>query len=61
MENTIDTFNEFFVGLRGDEIVICNPPRQPMSKERALRLAAWIVACADNGEFDGILKAVCDT
>lgn len=39
--------NEFMVSVAGDKIAILAPPRGPITKEQALRLAAWIVALAD--------------
>ena len=51
--------NEFAVSIRGDEIVII-ALRASMSKERALGLAAWLVAMAggDREEFEAVLDAV---
>lgn len=42
--------NKHLVGVQGDNILIMNPPRGPMSKADALQLAAWIVALADDTE-----------
>lgn len=39
--------NEFLVSMQGDKIAILMPPRGPITKEQALRLAAWIVSLAD--------------
>ena len=47
----------------GEEILILAPPRLPLSKERALRLAAWLVVLADDedGRFEKIRAAVSNT
>lgn len=62
-ENEMDTFNKHMVGVRGDDIVIMNPPRMPMSKTDALIFAAWIVTLADEDEtgFQKALEAVHQT
>jgi hypothetical protein len=39
--------NEFLVSIHGDKIAILMPPRGPITKEQALRLAAYIVTLAD--------------
>jgi len=51
--------NRYFVGLRGMEVVMLNPPRV-MTREHALELAAWIVTMADpTGErFAAVLARV---
>jgi hypothetical protein len=58
----MDTFNKHMVGVHGDNIVIMNPPRMPMSKADALIFAAWIVTLADYSEdekdFRNALEAV---
>lgn len=64
-ETKIDTKNDFMVGVSGNGEYITFPivsvPRQ-MTKPQALRLAAWIVAIADEKyEFPAILEAVCNT
>ena len=58
----INTVNDSIVGARGDRVVILNPRRE-MSKDEALRLAAWIVALAsdDDEEWEALLKAVQST
>lgn len=54
-----DTANHFNVGARGDDIVVLSGMGRPLSRERALNLAAWLVALADeDGEFDRLLEAV---
>lgn len=59
----MDTFNKHFVGVRGDDIVIINPPAGPISKADALVFAAWIVTLADDDEtgFQKALEAVHNT
>lgn len=59
----IDTNNDCLVGARGGRIVMMAPPYAPMSKERALRLAAWLVVIADPGgeKFAKVLAAVKST
>lgn len=59
----MDTFNKHMVGVQGDNIVIMNPPREPMSKADALVFAAWIVTLADDydGGFQKVLEAVHNT
>jgi hypothetical protein len=58
----MDTFNKHMVGVQGDNILIMNPPRGPMSKADALVFAAWIVTLADYSEdekdFRNALEAV---
>lgn len=55
----MDTFNKHMVGVQGDNIVIMNPPRQPMSKADALMFAAWIVTLGDDdNKFAEYLAAV---
>lgn len=56
--------NEFCVGSNGEEItILAYHQGMTLSKEEALGLAAWLVACADPGqlEFQEILNAVLDT
>lgn len=52
--------NEFAVGSQGHDVVILVPPRGPISKDRALALAAWIVALSgvERSDFDALLDAV---
>ena len=52
--------NEFAVaGTVGDVVTILVPPRGPISKDRALALAAWLVAVTGERErFNAILDAV---
>ena len=60
----MDTFNKFFVSVQSEDIVILRPPADDairLSKPDALILAAWLVALADDGEFNGLLEAVRST
>jgi hypothetical protein len=52
--------NEFGVGSTGTELVILVPPKGSISPERAMALAAWLVALAggDRDEFEALLDAV---
>lgn len=58
-----DTFNFHMVCVQGDKIVILNPPRTPIEKDRALVLAAWIVVLADplGDSFNEILETIKNT
>lgn len=58
----VETTNDFLVGTHGDEIAIMRPPFR-LTKVEALRLAAWLVALAeeDDGEFAAVLDAVRST
>lgn len=56
-----DTLNDFLVGVRGGQIVCLNPPRV-MTKQQALRLAAYLVTFADDDDtFPAVLAAVQST
>jgi hypothetical protein len=61
--NEIDTMNKFLVSVRGDHIVVLNPPRMPITNADALNLAAWLVVLvgADREEFESVLRAVMNT
>lgn len=57
----IEAFNRHAVGMRGDKVVIIDPPRAPMTKEEALMFAAWIVLQAtdfDERKFQAYIEAV---
>ncbi len=43
--------------------IIMNPPREPMTKEQTLELAAWLVSLAlpEDGEFERVLEEVQNT
>lgn len=51
--------NDQFVGIQGDSIRVLNP-KQKMTREEALRHAAWLVALAEekDGEFAEFLERV---
>jgi hypothetical protein len=56
----IETVNDFMVGTNGAGISVMRHP-QGMDKEQALRLAAWLVMLADNGQterFAAIFDAI---
>ena len=58
----INTMNDHLVGVQGGRIVIVMPPLGPMDRDEALRLAAWIVALADDeNTFGDVLEAVQNT
>lgn len=58
----IDTTNHFLVGVRGDGLIVVNQPVGVISRERALNLAAWLVALADRDDkFEKLLEAVRNT
>lgn len=59
----IDTTNDSLVAVNNQGVLIIMPPRGPMPKDKALRLAAWIVALADpvGDEFAATLEAVRNT
>lgn len=55
----VDIHNKYYLGLRGDKIVMPLPPAGLMSKEEALVLAAWLVMLADDDDqFKKILAMV---
>lgn len=56
----IDTSNDFGVGVQGEDIRIMMPPAGRIDRDRALRLAAWIVLLIDydGRRFEEIKKAV---
>lgn len=57
----IDTFNFALVGVQGDKIRVLQPLEVTlMTHERALVLAAWLVALTDplNERFPAVLAAV---
>lgn len=56
------TANDFFVSVNNDDIIFLMPIPARISREKALNLAAWIVALADvDDEFDDIFKKVQNT
>lgn len=57
----IDTTNDSLVGTRGDRIIVMTL-QADLPKDKALRLAAWIVALADDkDQFAALLEAVRNT
>jgi hypothetical protein len=57
----IDTRNDFAVSAQGSGILLLRPPApgQAITREQALRLAAWIVALCGGWEaFEPVLAAV---
>ncbi len=57
--NDIDTTNNFGVGVQGEDIVIMVPQVGRIDKEKALRLAAYIVLLVgDDARFEEIKKAI---
>lgn len=63
MADLIETVNSQFVGIRGGNIVVARPKTE-MSKEEALRHAAWLVVLTDpsleHGDFSRVLNAIED-
>ncbi len=59
----VDTMNDSLVSVRGDKILMLNPPIYPMTKETAMRVAAWLVVLSDDDgtRFEKILAAVKNT
>lgn len=59
----INTTNDFLVGTGGDGVTVIFPISGRIPKDKALRLAAWIVALAepDEGEFEKVLDAIRNT
>lgn len=58
----IDTGNDQLVGRSGDGTVSILLPLRRMTRQQALRHAAWLVAIADdNDEFPAILSVVRST
>ena len=55
----IETGNDQMVGITAGKIVIMFP-KTMMTREEAMRHAAWLVALAEreDGEFEAILEAV---
>lgn len=57
---TIETINDSLVGMRGADEIVVHGSTATMSRAKALRLAAWIVAIADplDEEFTQLLQAI---
>ena len=62
MATEIETGNDQVVGVQGENILVMLP-NQKMTKEEALRHAAWLVALADDSgeQFQKVLDAVLNT
>lgn len=59
---SIDTTNKHLVGVLGDKVIVMKPPTQPLAREDAMLLAAWLVALSDHdNEFQKYLDAVRNT
>lgn len=56
-QEAADTANYQLVSMSGSGIVVMNPPRGPMTTERALLFAAWLVALTGEGR-EGFLKVL---
>jgi hypothetical protein len=63
MPEPIDTTNDCAVCVSAHGVGMLRPPLGPMPKDKALRLAAWLVALAEekDGEFQAVLDAVRNT
>jgi argininosuccinate lyase len=59
----IETINDHLVSTNGDTITILMPPMGPITKEQALRLAAWLAAMADpmGDRFEAVRAAIANT
>lgn len=59
--SAIETINDQGVAVQGGNIILLMPKRS-MSKPEALRLAAWLVALAqeNDGKFQAVYDAVMD-
>lgn len=61
MSEEIDTANDQLVAVKDEQIVVMAPKRI-MTKDEALRHAAWLIACSgDEERFKQILQAVRNT
>jgi hypothetical protein len=62
MGNEIETINDQLVAVQGDSIIILRP-KNKMTKEEALRHAAWLVVLAEDefNQFRLVLEAVKNT
>lgn len=59
----MDTTNDFLIGVRGELVGPILPIAGAMTKDKALRTAAWLVALAEDneGDFQKVLAAVQNT
>jgi hypothetical protein len=61
MDTEIETINDQMVASKGDDVIVMCP-KHVMTKEEALRQAAWLVAITgDEERFKAILQAVYNT
>ena len=64
MTTELDTDNDCAVAVAGGGLVLLMPPKpmEIIAKAKALRLAAWLVALANDDEaFEATRKAVLNT
>ena len=64
LDDEVDITNWWWVGINGlGAVSVGQPPTGAMSREKALVLAAWLVAIAEVevGQFDAILNRVRNT
>ena len=63
MSDSINTANDFMVGVTGSGVLIMFPPTKAIQKEDAIRLAAWILALADPDleRFNIVFEAMMST
>lgn len=63
MDEEINTFNRFFVGLQAGNIVFLRPVPVRITKDQALNLAAYLVSMVDpeGEEFKKVLEAIQNT
>ena len=60
-DQVIETMNDQIVAMRGEEVIVMNP-KVRMSKDEALRHAAWLISIVcDDERFKDILQAVRNT
>lgn len=59
----IDSSNQFFVCVKGDELIIARLPAGRLTKEQALNLAAWLKVLADPGgeKFQELVERIENT
>lgn len=61
-----ETLNDYAVSVQGNEVIVMIPIMGRLSKEKALRTAAWLVCLADfldpiEVRWEDVLKAVQNT
>lgn len=60
---SIETNNDHLVAAQGSRVSILAPPVMSMERDEALRMAAWLILCADQGRrerFEQIYEAICN-